>query len=355
MLWDLFARLVDFHGDVGFAWRLAADLAARGVDVRLWLDDRGDLAWMAPAGAPRVTVAGWTDASHVEPGDVVLETFGCGLPDDVLRRMAARTPSPPWIDVEYLSAESYVERSHGLPSPQTQGPGAGLVQWYFYPGFTPATGGLLRESALCDERRRFDRDAWWARADPTGRRRPRPDERAVSLFCYDNAALGRGLADLSKEPTVLYATAGGAAEQVRAELAGRDRLGELRIVPLPRLTQADYDRLLWTCDLNFVRGEDSFVRAQWAGAPFVWQAYPQHDGAHAKKLEAFLDRLLATAAAPLATAVRGLFRGWNGLASWPERWPEAGAWRAHVLQWREGLAAQTDLTTRLLAFAASKR
>ena len=37
------------------------------------------------------------------------------------------------------------------------------------------------------------------------------------------------------------------------------------MVELPWLTQPDYDRLLWSADLNFVRGEDSLVRAIWAG------------------------------------------------------------------------------------------
>jgi len=37
------------------------------------------------------------------------------------------------------------------------------------------------------------------------------------------------------------------------------------------------------CDVNFVRGEDSFVRAQFAARPLVWQAYPQDEGAHLNK------------------------------------------------------------------------
>ena len=30
MLWDLFCRVIDNHGDLGVCWRLARDLAARG-------------------------------------------------------------------------------------------------------------------------------------------------------------------------------------------------------------------------------------------------------------------------------------------------------------------------------------
>jgi len=355
MRWDLYARLVDFHGDVGFAWRLAADLGARGIDVRLWLDERADLAWMAPHGAPRVQVDGWSAARHTEPGDVVLESFGCGLPDACLEQMARHPSPPPWIDVEHLSAEAYVERSHGLPSPRPGGAGAGLVEWYYYPGFTRATGGLLREPALLETRDRFQADPWWSAIDPTGGWRPRPGERAVSVFCYPNRALASLLEDLATQPTVLYATAGAATLAVQPTLAGAGTNAQLRIVFLPRLSQAAYDRLLWSCDLNFVRGEDSFVRAQWAGAPFVWQAYPQIDGAHGAKVEAFLDRLLDAAPPDVARDVRGLFRAWNGLAPWPGRWPEARAWRELVAAWRAGLAAQTDLTTGLLAFAAARR
>jgi uncharacterized repeat protein (TIGR03837 family) len=57
---------------------------------------------------------------------------------------------------------------------------------------------------------------------------------------------------------------------------------------LPFLSQVGYDALLRDSDLNFVRGEDSWVRAIWAGKPFIWQPYFQDENAHIKKLEAFL-------------------------------------------------------------------
>ncbi len=337
MQWDVFCQVVDNHGDVGVCWRLSADLASRGHTVRLWIDDASALAWMAPDGAPGVTVHAWADSlAEDKPGDVVVEAFGCTLPDAFVARMAAAERKPRWINLEYLSAEPYVERSHRLPSPQWHGPGQGLTKWFFYPGFTPATGGLLRESALMAEQAGFDR-AVWLQAHGIA---PRESERLVSLFAYDNPAFGDLLRSLGEAPTLLLLAAG---KPPPLELPPR-----VRCQTLPYLRQPDYDRLLWSCDLNFVRGEDSFVRAQWAGKPFVWQIYPQDDGAHAAKLDAFLDKFEA------APGLRALWHGWNGLGPWPSHCPDplSAAWVTPCLRWREELLALPDLTTQLVGFAA---
>ena len=348
MLWDLFCRVIDNHGDLGVCWRLARDLSARGQRVRLWVDDPGALHWMAPGGAPGVEVRRWDRGPlEVEPGAVVVEAFGCDPPMVFIARMAQQPAPPVWINLEYLSAEAYVERSHRLPSPQGVGPGRGLTKWFFYPGFTPVTGGLLREPGLLAEREAFDRDAWLAARGLAAR----PGERIASLFCYDNPALPALLQTLGSAPTLLLVAPGAAQRQVRACRVPP----ALRVVELPWLTQPDYDRLLWASDLNCVRGEDSFVRAQWAGAPFVWQIYPQHDGAHAPKLEAFLDRFLAGADPDDNAAIRSFWRGWNGLAPWPDRLPEPSRWQDLCRNWRRQLAAQPDLVTQLLGFVAEKR
>lgn len=72
--------------------------------------------------------------------------------------------------------------------------------------------------------------------------------------------------------------------------------GNLRVVSIPFLSQLEYDELLWLCDLNFVRGEDSFVRAQWAAKPMVWQIYPQAEDAHLIKLDSFMTHYLPVGA-----------------------------------------------------------
>ena len=352
MLWDLFCRVVDNFGDIGVCWRLAADLASRGERVRLWVDDASALVWMAPKGSPGVTVLRWDDAWAADaPGDVVIEAFGCDPPSNFVQRMGQQATAPVWINLEYLSAEPAAERNHALPSPQLSGPGKGLTKWFFYPGFTAVTGGLIRETALMATHQAFDENAW---LHAHGLQR-RQGERLVSLFCYENRAVGELLDVLARAPTLLLATTGHAADQVRRELGPTLTRSELRAVVLPHMTQPDFDALLRACDLNFVRGEDSLVRALWAGQPFVWHIYPQQDGVHEAKLNAFLDRFLLTAPPDLASDVRSLWRSWNGLSDPPLRAIDLPAWRQHCEAWRRGLLAQADLTHQLIRFAAERR
>ncbi|MEJ6002866.1 elongation factor P maturation arginine rhamnosyltransferase EarP [Paucibacter soli] len=350
--WDVFCRVVDNYGDIGVCLRLARDLAQRGQLVRLWVDDAAALHWMAADGLPAgLRVRPWAEAEHeAQPGDVVVETFGCELPAAFVQRMAARPKPPCWINLEYLSAEPYVERSHSLRSPQLAGPGRGLDKWFFYPGFSARTGGLLREPGLLQAQAAFDAPAWLAARGW----QPRDGERVVSVFCYANNAWPQLLASLAEAPTLLLLCPGAARQQV-PELAARH--AQLRCIPLPYLSQADYDRLLWSCELNLVRGEDSLVRALWAGRPLLWHIYPQDDGAHGPKLEAFMDQYLAHADADWAGPMRQLWRAWNALTPWT---PATGRdcltrlklGRQQALRWREEMSKAADLCSQLMGFVA---
>lgn len=366
LLWDIFCRVIDNFGDIGVCWRLARNLAGRGQRVRLWVDDAAALRWMAPDGHDGVEVGAWVaSTTFPPPGDVVVEAFGCDPAPAFLAAMATMAAAgegaraPVWINLEYLSAEAYVERSHGLASPQMSGPARGLAKWFFYPGFTAATGGLLREPGLQAEQALFEREAWLSAQGMA----LREGERLVSVFCYPGAPVDRLVASLvaDRRPTLLATAPGAATGAVRAALATLgDGPSGLRQHPLPWLTQPGFDRLLWAADLNFVRGEDSWVRAQWAGRPFVWQAYPQDDGAHGPKIEAFLRLALAGAPADAAGTIRAWTAAWNALddpaTPLPAWTPQAlAATGAAARAWRDQLTASPDLVTRLLAFVHEKR
>lgn len=336
MRWELYCRVIDNHGDLGVCWRLARQLAGRGEQVRLWVDDGSALAWMAPQGAPGVQVRPWGDAAADDLGDVVVEAFGCDPPARVVQALRLQEPPRVWINLEYLSAEPWVERSHGLPSPQ---PG-GRRKWFFFPGFTATTGGLLREPLAP-----IDRTDWlalqgWA---------PRPGESVMSLFCYPGVPLAHWVRHLLPRPLLLLAAPGPATEAARALPAAEG----LRVIELPWLPQPVYDTLLRCCDLNAVRGEDSFTQAHWSDAPLLWHIYPQDDGVHAAKLRAWVDRVLQPADAAFATGLHAAQRHWNGLGPPPDGPLDLDRWQSLHRQARERLRAQADLVTQLMAWVAA--
>ena len=369
---DIFCRVIDNHGDLGVCWRLCADLAKRGHPVRLWVDDATALAWMAPQGCAGVDVRAWPTEAEVQAlsedaafqvADVVVEAFGCELPQAFQALMVRDTP-PVWINLEYLSAEDYVARSHGLASPVMSGPAKGCTKWFFFPGFTPDTGGLLREPHLAQRQAAFVPEAWLAQLNlPL-----RAHAQRVSLFCYEPAVLGHWLQQLAAQatPTDVLVAPGrphaavqaalhplGWADPTHAWQQGTSATqGALALHPLPYLSQTDFDHLLWSCHLNMVRGEDSLVRALWAGQPFVWHAYPQDDNAHHDKLLAFESAL------NMPAGLRKFHAIWNGLETGPLPALSRAAvddWRIWAQQTQMRLWAQTDLTAQLLSFVAQKR
>ena len=365
--WDIFCQVVDNFGDIGVCWRLARQLASEhGMPIRLWVDDQATFARLAAGldvtravqqlGA--IEVRRWDghfDAACCADSAAVIEAFGCGLPDTLLQAMAARPVAPVWINLEYLSAETWVEGCHGLSSPQ---PGWPLVRFFFFPGFTPATGGLLREAGLLARRDAMQSDrsalaAFWA---TLGLAAPQPQEQRISMFAYPFAPLTPLLQAWADGPVpVTLLLPEGLLGAQTAPFAGG--LGQLRLQRFPFLPQDDYDRLLWACDFNFVRGEDSFVRAIWAARPFAWHIYPQEEGAHFAKLDAFLARCTDRVGPVSGAALRAFMHAWNGL---PGSASPAAAWAAltadlPALQRLAGLlpaqiATQDDLVTQLLGF-----
>lgn len=393
--WDIFCCVVDNFGDIGVTWRLARQLKREGalpaqeseVQVRLWVDDLASFARICP-GLDPAQESQWVDGIHIQhwhetlpadtiPARVVIEAFACELPAPFVAKMASQ-PSPPcWLNLEYLSAESWVEDCHGLASPQrleSQSLGSlSLNKYFFFPGFTARTGGLLCERGLIVERERWQQDeaglnAYWA---SLGLPPKQEHELRVSLFTYESAALtslveswcqsappvtlllplGRSLNDVL--------TGAGLADAIPTARAGDLlRSGNLAIKLLPMTDQAGYDRLLWSCDLNLVRGEDSFVRAQWAARPFLWHIYPQEEQAHMVKLDGFLDHYLAQLPAATGQWLRGFSHALNqgeNTREWWAQWPDhAAIWQQHGRHWSHKLLQDGDLVTRLVKFLESR-
>ena len=358
---DIFCRVVDNYGDIGVAWRLAHQLAGEhGARIRLIVDDIASFRKLVPRVVPDspeqslygVTVIAWRDPLALSnTADLVIEAFACKLPGDYLAQMARRASPPVWINVEYLSAEAWVEEHHLLPSPH---PSLQLTKFYFFPGFTAGTGGLLREHDLIS---RLDSIATPGYIDKI----------RVLVFSYDHApleALCTAMAQ-SEHPVVCRVSESGLAESLKhwrasqAEIVpGAAPMLEIEVVPF--VPQTDFDSLLWQHDILFVRGEDSFVRAQWSAKPFVWHIYSQAENAHMLKLNAFLDLYCEGLPIEADTAVRDLWHAWNVPAAeavgpaWVAFVAQLPTLNGHARRWAQRLAEMPDLACSLLSFYRKK-
>lgn len=370
-VWDIFCQVIDNWGDAGVCWRLCKQLSQNDIVPRLWIDDPSPLVWMdaqalLPDSSP-VQIVHWQEPlPEIYAGEALIEAFGCHAPEHFLQRIAAQPVQPVWINLEYLSAQPYAQECHGLASPQQIGPAKGLTRWFYYPGFTAQTGGLLREPQLANAPIHFDSQAWFKQIGI-----PVNDHTLlVSLFCYANQALPHLVNQWleSSTPVHVLVTPGASTQAMQSacqvlELPVKkppfDRFaapittqcGNLAVTWLPYLTQSDFDHLLWSCDLNLVRGEDSWIRAIWAGKPFIWQPYIQEDFEHIHKLDAFIEHV------PQATSAWMEFeRQWcrQENTNWHDLLLSLPATQKSLEQLRMQLCKQPDLVSTLIKFVRQK-
>lgn len=365
--WDIFCRVIDNFGDAGVCWRMSQQLTNQHQQIiHLWIDDLKVLAAFVPAiqlDAQAQTIDGvvvhhWTPACFPNcDADVVIEAFACELPVVYLQSMSRRDCPPCWINVEYLSAESWVEDCHQLMSPH---PTLNLKKYFFFPGFTNKTGGLLWGPSPVLEPSFFSSLGIEANFDGL----------TLSFFAYDHVSARdlvstwqeshcpiRCLVPPGKPRHLLESATGLQLEQVI-------QCGRLTLIPLPFLSQDHYDRLLLSCDLNFVRGEDSFVRAQWAGKLFVWQIYPQDKLAHIDKLDAFLEIYVEELPSSAATVLRNFHHYWNAAPSadilvvkdlWNMLVSELSVLSTHATRWAAKKSQNMGLAESLMKFAGQNQ
>jgi len=358
--WDIFCKIVDNYGDIGVCWRLSQQLAKEHhLQVRLFIDDFATAKKIIPSldsslmqqSIQEVEICAWPTL-EITPGDVVIETFSCTLPDAYLQKMVIIQSI--WINLEYLSAEAWVSDLHARPSPH---PTLKIIRHFYFPGFNNDTGGLIRENHISE----YSITEANIKKNTGKKNEYSANVLKISLFCYPNAPIQDLLTCLleNKRAVLLYVPASVILPKIACffnkksvtagEILSR---GNLTCQVLPFLSQEDYDQLLNTCDLNFVRGEDSWVRAIWAGKPFIWQPYIQTENTHFEKLEAFLTTFYADF--PQNQMLRKAYQCWSSrqitndvLQSYLANLP---AIKDYTLSQAKQLATQTDLATKLMIF-----
>ncbi|ALO46526.1 elongation factor P maturation arginine rhamnosyltransferase EarP [Pseudohongiella spirulinae] len=391
----IFCQVIDNLGDIGVTWRLAQQLAnEHHIHVDLFVDDWSAFSqflgpWPDTPSAlqhknhfqyGRITVHRWlqiwpddqTFNRELAASSVIIEMFSCPLPQALLQAMAESGNAPHWLTIEYLSAESWVGGLHRLPSPQTIMTTKGsrtLQKKFFMPGFSTDSGGLLREPDVLQKHRQWQQQQTELRQElltQTGLNNCFPSSDIaswVSLFMYPGICCENLLRAMKndKDPVLCLIPEGKTADQLML-LAGQSgpahagkliRWGKLAALIRPFVSQPDYDQMLSICDINIVRGEDSMVRAQWAAKPMLWHIYPQDDGAHINKLQAFIERYCDSAVDQAALDYwQELQLKWNlgdDIGNlWHDLRPHLPALQIHARNWQQKLAVLPDLTSSLV-------
>lgn len=360
----IFCRVIDNFGDIGVTWRLARMLSRLGISTELFVDRTDVMKEIVPefrgtesfpASAEGVLVREWTEETEREfaPRDAVIEAFSCRLSDLTAEKIGRS--GAVWINLDYLTAESWADDCHGLMSVDR-----GVSKYFYYQGFSERTGGLNIEP----RQRELDLKYREKRAELlTGLGFSPSVPFVMTLFSYENDAVYESLLGAlgrSGQKSAVIAPMGrGAASLLRAaESAGIPENVTVKTVPLT--SQDGYDRLLSATDLNIVRGEDSFLRAQAAGVPMIWHIYPQEDDAHLIKLASFLDLMVTAFSPDSGRFIRSLNMSFTtgDAASFGSLMEEYGKYRAALEHgarvWAEKTCSAVNLADGLVTFIKNK-
>lgn len=304
-------KVIDNYGDIGVAHRLCMELADKVQNIRLVTNNLDAYRSICPnikneavQHTNGITVLNWNNGDlckkeyTARPPAVILQCFQCGYPQWLEDILFAPSPSSRplapvetlVIDIDYLTAEDWADGFHKMLSLTRS---SRVQKYLFMPGFTPSTGGLLFKG-------RTARDKGDSHpAPPSAPASPPSSKTSIFVFGYarDYRPLVRALLRSNETlPLKVYAANGAgqksfldACNECKKEGIIAHKL--LDVTALPFLSQAEWDKLLLSSDIAFVRGEDSLAGAALAGIPFVWQAYKQEGGVHKKKTAALLERL----------------------------------------------------------------
>jgi uncharacterized repeat protein (TIGR03837 family) len=220
----------------------------------------------------------WAAQNTALPANGVVCGFGCTLNDEYLIKLVAIKPQSAYLHLEYLSAESWVEGTHGLISIH---PRWLTRQRFCNPGFNAKTGGLLHEALAFGEIQALATLAQWGSHVPAQSLR-------VFAFAYPTPSWAAFIAAAAQSQRAIHwvLPQGAAGEQLWQALRG---LPQHSFTRLPYVSQAQFDAALRSCQAAWVRGEDSAVTTMFAGLPMLWQLYPQDDGAEKVKMTAYVD------------------------------------------------------------------
>lgn len=366
--WDIFCKVVDNFGDIGVCWRLARQLAnEQQQSIRLWVDDLKSFKKICPhvdASATQqvvenIAIYSWLDSWQSVPvADIVIEAFACSLPPSYIQAMADANKDIFWVNLDYLTYEKWALSFHATPSLQS----SMLKKYFFFPGL-PEAGGVLREQGLIDQAESFQNDLL-AQQHFLNQLNvvKKPDSFLMLIFSYSNQAIKAWLDILQQSEEHFHLLIPQTpllmdlADYLKIDISKlvpyyTEHLNNLTLQIIPFVNQQDFDKLLWCTDYNLIRGEDSFVRAQYAGKPTLWHIYPQQDDTHLTKLDAFLDYYLRDVPNTTQQVIKNWWHAWNNQQDMAESWlsyyQQISEIKAQAKSWAKKQKTVTDLITKL--------
>ncbi|MGK4197808.1 elongation factor P maturation arginine rhamnosyltransferase EarP [Fusobacterium sp. HC1336] len=304
---DIFCEIIDNYGDIGVVYRTAKELQKifPKSKIRVFLNRLDefkkinsqvlDLPSQNIDGIEYITFDYLRDnANELLTAQVIIEAFGCQIPEEYME--IAYDNSELLINLEYLSAEDWIEDFHLQSSPLGRGK---LKKVFFMPGFTEKSGGVIADSNYLERIQRVLENKEFYEKKYLSDIEDRENKIVGTLFSYEKnfTPLLEDLKKLDKD-VVILAMGEKTQDSLRKILKNfsiedfRNSLkyGKIEIRFLNFLNQEEYEELINIVDFNFVRGEDSFIRAVLTGKPYMWHIYCQEEYAHMDKIEGFLDK-----------------------------------------------------------------
>ena len=342
---DVFCDVIDNFGDAGVCLRLCRDFSKKNYEVRLFCNNVNILSKITnseDASNRFLSLLSWSDKNmDYSPSEVVIQAFSVRLPDNLIKKIKNRHSTV--VNLEYLTAEPFAEDCHKLPSYVD-----GFESFFFFPGFTKKTGGVVIEDSFLDKLTKTNRK----------------ESQKITLFSYENEKVKNVINSLNKEKFILNIFEGKGLNNfnnlLKLNLSAGDeyKLNELTVRVLPMVSQDEYDSYLIDSKLNLVRGEDSIVRAMLTGNPFLWHIYPQEEDAHKDKIEALFDRMSEVCSSKKDVEIlRQLTLSYNGFSDYLDSFNLLGFyenWKKLSKEWSEHLISLGSLTDNLITFLKTK-
>ena len=280
---DIFCEVIDNYGDVGVAYRLAREFKRiyPNKQLRFIISKTEELDLIKKA--EDITIIAYKNIDKIEtPADLVIETFACNIPETYMNK--ALKTSKLIINLEYFSSENWVDDFHL----QESFLGGNLKKYFFIPGLSEKSGGIILDKEFLDRKNKVqeNREYYLKQFNINENY-----DLIISVFSYeknfDNFL--KTLQKLDKKVLLLLLSEKTQKNFIKY-FDNNNYYDKIKAVKLPFFTYDKYEELLALCDINLVRGEDSFVRALLLAKPFLWHIYPQDENAHIIKLESFLEK-----------------------------------------------------------------